>query len=173
MKNRLMTVIVTMVITIGLIALAVYFFFGFNNKPGDALSVNSPDGLFRANVVDNPSLDPPEQSVFISRTESNEFRLVDDLPGDIDWVKQISWSPDSRIAVFQTNWYLIITDVYKFNIKKISLNPDWWKWNKNGRTFFSSERTVRMDEFQFINSDTLSYRTDDMDRALRICIAEI
>jgi hypothetical protein len=172
LKSKLITISVTLLLTVAAIIIIEFFLFGLNRKPATSLSVNSPDGVYKAYVKENPSLDPPNQSLFISRNGSDKFRLVDELPEDIEFAQQIYWSPDSRIVVFQTNWYLIMTDVYKFNTKKISLNPDWWEWNKNGKAFFSSRRTVNMEEFQFINSDSLSFKTDFMDLALKICLTD-
>jgi hypothetical protein len=170
MKNRNLTIVVSAVLTAIILLAAVYLLFGMNKKPARTMSLDSPDGIYTAYVVENPSLDPPNQSLFLSKTGSDEFRLVEDLPEDIELVKQIFWSPDSRKVVFSTNWYLIITDVGSFSSRKISLNPDWWRWNKNRKTFSSSARAVEMKELHFIGSDTLLYRTDQMEQTEKVCL---
>ena len=83
MKGRILTAMITALIIVIIIALAVYFLFGFNTRPDTVLSVNSPQGLYEAYVVENPSLDPPNQALFISKTGTGEFRLVARLPEDI------------------------------------------------------------------------------------------
>lgn len=170
MKKRILTISVTAIMTTVVILTIEYFLFGLNNKPNQSVSFDSPDGIYKAYVVENPSLDPPNQSLFISKNGYDDFRLVEDLPEDIENIQQIYWSPDSKTVVFLTNWHLIITDVDKFNSKKISINPDWWRWHKNKGTFSSSNKTIEIKEMQFINSDTLKYRTSEMAQAERICI---
>lgn len=45
MKGRILTVMITALVTIILIAVAVYLIFGFSSKPGKIMSVNSPAGI--------------------------------------------------------------------------------------------------------------------------------
>ncbi|MRS02380.1 hypothetical protein EG832_04010, partial [bacterium] len=162
MKSMILTAMITAMTTIVLIALAVYFIFGFNSTPDTVLSLNSPQGLYEAYVVENPSIDPPNQSLLISKTGTGEFRLVSRLPEDIESAQKIYWTDDGNKAVFITNWHLIITDVHNFSTWKISLNPDWWKWNQEGKTFSSSRTSVVLEEFELFGSDSLTYRTNLM-----------
>lgn len=156
MKSKLLVIITTMVVTIIILFIIGFFLFGLNGKPQVVLSQDSPDGAYNAYVIESPSMDPPNQSLFIARNGSNKFRLVDDLPEDIESVQKIIWSPDSRNVVFATNWYLIITNTETFNTRKISLNPDWWTRNRN-RTFSSSDRSISVRDLYFINGDSLKY----------------
>lgn len=162
MKGKLLTAIIAAVITVILMSLAGYFILGFNSKPETVLSVASPQGLFEAYVIENPSIDPPNQSLFISKTGTPEFRLVATLPEDIESAQKIWWTEDGKTAIFVTSWHLIITDVQNFNTRKISLNPDWWKKHEDRKTFSSSDKTVIMEEIYLYGSDSLSYRTNLM-----------
>jgi hypothetical protein len=162
MKGKILISVITVVITILIMLLAVFFIFGLGSKPATVMSLTSPDGMYEAYVVENPSPDPPNQSLFISKTGTDSFRLVTSLPEDIESTQKISWTEDSKTAIFVTDWYLIITDVRKFNTRVISLNPDWWQWHRNRRTFSSSGQSVRMEQFDLLGSDSLRYRTNIM-----------
>ena len=59
------------------------------NGPDIALSATSPDGNFEAYVVNQPSIDPPNQSLFIERSDGIHFRRITKLPEDIDSIEQI------------------------------------------------------------------------------------
>ena len=174
LKSNLSIVVISCVLTALVIFIVEYLIFGYHQKPEIILSVNSADGIYTAYVEETPSIDPPNQSLFIAKNGTNEFRLVDDLPEDIDMIKEISWSPDSRTVVFTTAWYLIITNVENFNTRKISLNDDWWKWHKEiGGTFLSSNQTVEIERVTFINSDSLEVKTSNMSQSDFICVADL
>lgn len=171
MKSRFHVIVITAAITIALMLMAAYFIYGLHKKPALVISSESPDGSYRAYVTDNPALDPPNQALFISRNGTEEFRLVSELPEDIEYIQQIIWSPDGRNAVFQTNWHLFITDVKWFNTTRISLNRQWWRWHGNRKTFSSSDRAMVIRELFFSSPDTLVFRTDEMERSSKVCLA--
>lgn len=172
MKSRILTAMITALVTVILIAVAVYFIFGFNSRPETVMSVNSPQGTYEAYVVENPSVDPPNQALFISRTGTGEFRLVAKLPEDIESARKIYWTEDGNKAVFVTDWHLFITDVPAFNTRQISLNPDWWKWNKGEKTFSSSGTSVVLEEFEIFGSDSLTYRTSLMTQPATVILTD-
>jgi hypothetical protein len=109
--------------------------------------------------MENPAIDPPNQSLFIAKNKSNEFRLVANLPEDIEMCDSIYWSPNSKAVSFTTNWHIFITRIEGFNTQKVSINPDWWIRMEKG-TFRSSNRPVKIKEFSFINTNTISYKTN-------------
>ena len=162
MKTKILIIGVSVVSTVVIVFLVLYFALGLNSKPMEVISVDSPNDLFNAYVVENPAFDSPNQSLFIAKKGQNEFRLVEQLPEDIEAVTNIYWSDDSKIVVFATNWHLIITYVDSFNSKKISINPDWWKKldNKNGK-FLSSKKEVRVTELNIHNSDSICFKTSE------------
>jgi hypothetical protein len=173
MKTRFLIISTTVIITTVAIFVVEFFLFGYNTKSDKLMSLDSPDGVYNAYVIENPALDPPNQSIFISKNGLNEFRLVEDLPEDIDAIKNILWSPDGKTVVFATNWYLIITEITNFNTKKISLNPDWWKWHDKKGTFSSSSRDIVIKEIEFCDSDSLIYMTNEMTNPEKICIVNL
>jgi len=172
MKGRILTVMITALITVILIALAVYFIFGFNSRPETVLTVNSPQGSYEAYVVDNPSVDPPNQALYISRAGTGEFRRVAKLPEDIESVQKIYWTGDGSKAIFVTDWQLFITEVQTFNTRKISLNPDWWKWDTDRKTFSSSGTSAVLDELELFGSDSLTYRTSLMTQPVTVILTD-
>jgi hypothetical protein len=169
MKSKLLVIIITAIAT-GIVILTIgYFILGLNTKPKTILSLDSPDRAYTAYVVENPALDPPCQSLYIGKNGSNEFRLVANLPEDIEICDSIYWSPDGITAIFTTNWHIYITHIEGFNTKKISINPDWWKRMEKG-TYRSSDRHVQIERLTFVNSDTIRYKTNLMDAPGIICI---
>jgi hypothetical protein len=171
MKTKLVIIAITSFVTALVIFVFLYFLLGLNNLPRTALSLDSPDGLYKAYVTDEPAFDPPNQCLWISKIGSNGFRLVDDLPEDIEKCKNIYWAPDSKTVVFATNWHLLITHIESFNTQKISINPDWWKTNDNG-TFTSSNRWAQVEELTFIGNDSISFKTDLMENPERLSLKQ-
>jgi len=174
LKNIILTVGITFILTILLVFTIEFFLFGLNKNPHVVLSVDSPDGVYKAYAEESPSIDPPNQSLFIAKVGTNDFKLVDGLSEDIDMIQEIFLSPNSKKVVFLTGWYLIITNVEKFNTYKISLNPDWWKWHKEpGGTFSSSSKNITIEKALFIHPDTLEFKTNIMSNPEKICMADI
>jgi hypothetical protein len=89
-------------------------------------------------------------------------------------ILEILWSPDSKAVVFTTGCYLIITNVEKFNIYKINLQPEWWKWNKeSGGTFSSAGKKIIIEKAVFIHPDTLEFKTNIMSDPVKVCVGDI
>ncbi len=173
MKGKILTMMVTALITVILIAVTVYFLFGFNSRPKKVMTVNSPQGSYEAYVIENPSIDPPNQGLYISKTGTGEFRLVSNLPEDIESAQKIYWTEDGTRAIFVTDWHLFITDVQNFSTRKISLNPDWWTWQQGKKTFSSSGTSVVMEQMEFIGSDSLRYRTNLMTQPAVVSLTDL
>ncbi|MGZ8868402.1 MAG: hypothetical protein ACXW2P_08660 [Thermoanaerobaculia bacterium] len=66
--------------------------------PRVALSVTSPDGRAVAFVRNHPSIDPPEQSVWLS--VDGRARQLRRLGPDSDWCNTIVWSADGSTVGF-------------------------------------------------------------------------
>jgi len=93
--------------------------------PKIVLSVPSPDGNYEAYVEEAPSIDPPNQSLFVQRSNKVYFMLIADLAEDIDSIEQIVWSPDSQIVVFRSRHYLTATRVTDYQTVRIYLGKEW------------------------------------------------
>ncbi|MHC4558501.1 MAG: ETRAMP family protein, partial [Planctomycetota bacterium] len=63
----------------------------FFTGPNVVQSVMSPDGNFEAYVVEAPSIDPPNQSLLIQRSDNIHFLSIADLAEDIDSIREIHW----------------------------------------------------------------------------------
>lgn len=62
-------------------------------------SAASPDGRFVALVRNHPTMDPPDQSVWLGPA-GGSARMVQRLSGDQDWCDTIVWAPDSSLVGF-------------------------------------------------------------------------
>ena len=76
-------------VVVALIA-ALIILYGFFINPELVMSVDSPDGKYEAYVIDNPSFDPPNQSLFVKNKGSDSFNLVEILAEDVDFIKKSS-----------------------------------------------------------------------------------
>lgn len=62
-------------------------------------SSTSPDGRFIAVVRNHPTLDPPDQSLWLEPA-GGPARMVQRLSADQDWCDTIVWAPDSSLVGF-------------------------------------------------------------------------
>ena len=137
--------------------------------PKTVLSVPSPDGEFTAYVEDSPSIDPPNQALFVERKDLRRFMHISDLAEDVDAIEKIVWSPDSRIVVFHSRDYLTATRVTDWQTVRVFLGKEWTRHQPGRRATFSSGgrgRTVTAIEFSA--PDGFSYRFKDGDRPHRV-----
>ena len=110
----------------------------FFTGPYVVQSVISPDQNFEAYVVERPSIDPPNQSLFIQRSDNIHFVRVAKLAEDIDAIKEIHWSPQSDIVVFQTRCNLIAVRVPGYQTVRIPLGGERIRTKASKRSTFSS-----------------------------------
>jgi hypothetical protein len=82
----------------------------------------SPDGAYEAYVVEAPSVDPPNQSLYIQSRDEIDFVFVAQLVEDVDSIQDIQWSPDSGVVVFVTRNNLVAALVPGFSVLKIPLD---------------------------------------------------
>ena len=124
----------------------------------------SPDGKFEAYVVDKPSFDPPNHHLYIRRNDVNFSKEIAKLPGDVDFIQKIFWSPDSEIVVFQTWFSLIAADALGYRIVKIPLGGEE-HWRKNGTFWVDYNGAKRIAAIEFPEHGTFSYRLEDSDKS--------
>ena len=67
--------------------------------PRMAVRAASPDGRFLAFVRNHPTVDPPDQSLWLQATEGQATRVAL-VPPDALWCDRIAWSADSRRVAF-------------------------------------------------------------------------
>ena len=68
--------------------------------PRVAVSRQSPDGRYRAFVRNHPSIDPPEQSLWLGAVDGSGAGQIRKLSGDQDWCNVVEWAGDSRSVAF-------------------------------------------------------------------------
>lgn len=126
------------------IALAVYWpvLWGHAQEvftgPDVAISVPSPDGAFTAYVINEPSVDPPNQSLFIERSDRIHFNCIAKLPEDIDSIKEIRWSAESDIVVFQTHFSIFAVHLPDYKMVQIPLGAEWKRKKPDKRSTFNA-----------------------------------
>jgi hypothetical protein len=136
----------------------------FFTGPNVIQSVMSPDGDFEAYVVETPSIDPPNQSLYIQRSDNIHFLFIAKLAGDIDSIKKIHWSPQSDIVVFHTRCHLIAVRVPGYQTVKIPLGGEWIRTKASKRSTFSGAGPrVAVADIQFPQPCSFSYRLEGAD----------
>ena len=136
----------------------------FFTGPDVVQSVMSPDQNFEAYVVERPSIDPPNQSLFIQRSDNIHFVHVAKLAEDIDAIKEIHWSPQSDIVVFHTRCNLIAVCIPGYQTVKIPLGGERIRTKAKKRsTFTGAGPRVAVAEIEFPRAGSFSYRLEGID----------
>jgi hypothetical protein len=136
----------------------------FFTGPNVVQSVMSPDRNFEAYVVERPSIDPPNQSLSIQRSDNIHFVRVAKLAEDIDAIREIHWSPQSDIVVFHTRCNLIAVRVPGYQTVKIPLGGERIRTKASKRSTFSSAGPrVTVADIQFPQAGSFSYRLEGTD----------
>lgn len=94
-------------------------------------AADSPDEACRAYVVDKPSLDGPNHHLFVENTATGQSEFVTNLPEDVDYIRQILWSPHSDLVVFRTHFKLIVYSPAAGESKEVKLGGDY-HWRPDG-----------------------------------------
>jgi hypothetical protein len=128
-------------------------------SPETVLSVTSPDGKYEAYVEESFSVDPPNQSLFVEQSDKIHFLRIAKLGGDIDFIKQIVWSPDSKFVVFHSNDYLTATRIADWYTVRIYLAPEWRRAKPQRRltTFTSVGARRQVEAIEFPEDGCFSY----------------
>ena len=141
----------------------------FFTGPNIVQSVMSPDRNFEAYVVERPSIDPPNQSLSIQRSDNIHFVRVAKLAEDIDAIKNIHWSPESDIVVFHTRCNLIAVRVPGYQTVKIPLGGERIRAKASKRSTFSGAGPrVTVADIEFPEPGSFSYRLEGIDAAKTI-----
>jgi hypothetical protein len=131
--------------------------------PSVVQSVFSPDGRFEAYVIEAPSIDPPNQSLFV-RCDKVHSKRIAKLPEDVDSIQKIHWSPHSDVVVFQTLFSLIAAHVPDYKIVEIPLGGEW-HWRKNGTFWVDYNDAKRIAAIEFPEQGAFSYRLEGSDES--------
>ncbi len=109
----------------------------------------SPDGRFGAFVKEHFSIDPPNQSLWIKENRSGKATRIAKLPEDVDSIRDIRWSSDSKIVLFNTYWCLYGVRVADGRTKRIEKEA-------TKRKGWDTPREI--DEITFGTDTSFSYR---------------
>ncbi len=136
----------------------------FFTGPNVIRSVTSPDREFEAYVVERPSIDPPNQSLYVQRSDNIHFRSVAKLAEDIDSIREIHWSPQSDIVVFHTRCNLFAVRVPGYQTVRIPLGGEWIRSKASKRSTFSGAGPrVAVAGIEFPTPGSFSYRLEGVD----------
>jgi hypothetical protein len=103
----------------------------------------SPDGEFEAYVEESPSIDPPNQSLNIQRKDDIHFVVIADLVEDVDSIRDIYWSPDSRLVVFSSYSNLFIVRVPGYTTLKVPLDTEFARYQPGKLATFGGGIAVK------------------------------
>ena len=128
--------------------------------PDVAISVPSPDGSFRAYVINAPSVDPPNQSLFIERSDRIHFNCIAKLPEDIDSIKEIRWSAESDIVVFQTHFSIYAVHLPDYKMVQIPLGTEWKRSKPGFRSTFTASAGGVVKTIEFPKPGCFAYQLE-------------
>jgi len=131
-----------------------------NDKGLDIVaSAWSPDMEFEAYVIDYPSIDPPNQTLFVQRKDDQHFVVVADLGEDVDSIRSIHWSPSADMVVFLTHSYLYAVHTPGFEMTAIPLAAEFYRYQPGKFSTYgggTSEKSVV--EVTFPQPGTFTYK---------------
>lgn len=134
------------------------------NGPKIVQAVTSPDGNFEAYVEEQPSIDPPNQSLYVQRTDLRHYMYIAHLAEDVDAIRNIHWSPYSDVVVFETIVYLIAARAPGYQTVQKYLGREWRRTKPSMRSTFTSGRpSLSVAAIEFPESGAFSYRLKGSD----------
>jgi len=155
--------LITLAVLLLLIAVSL-FSFGYVEAilhgPKIVMSLSASNGNFEAYVEELPSIDPPNQSLFVENSNKRNFMHIADLSEDVDSIKEIQWSPDSEIVIFHSHHYLTATRVKDWRTVRIYLGKEWRRSRpqRHHTTFSSGGVQQTVETIKFSKSGSFSYR---------------
>ena len=142
------------------------------NGPNVVQSSASPDGSYVAYVVDSPSIDGPNQSLYIDRADGVHFLGIADLAEDIDSIDSIHWSPQSDTVVFKTRVNLYAVCLPSYKTVRIYLGREWRRTTRErGSTFTSGGIRLQVNHITFPEPGVVSYEIEGATQVQRLEMA--
>lgn len=161
--------ILSPVVTIAgmLVILMAPFVFGHVRQavlgPKVVQSAVSPDGLCRAYVIDKPSIDGPNHHLYVDAGGKKAF--VTNLPEDVDFNKDIIWSPRSDIVVFSTHFKLIACAPATMQKQEVTLGGER-HYRKNGTFWVDYGDVLQWTDLEFPQKGTVNYRIEGSENSI-------
>ena len=142
------------------------------NGPNVVQSAVSPNGEYEAYVEDAPSIDGPNQSLFIERSDGIHFLHIADLAEDVDSIDTIHWSPQSDIVVFKTHRNLFAVCLPSYKTVQIYLGQEWRRTAKHRHsTFTSGGVRLHVKDVAFPEPGIVSYNIKGASETQRLDLA--
>jgi len=119
----------------------------------------SPDMEFEAYVVEMPSIDPPNQTLYIQRRDDHHFVIIAKLVEDVDSIRSIKWSPTSDLVIFLTHNYLYAVHTPGYEMASIFLAEEFYRYTPGKFNTYGGgipERSVK--EVAFPEPGVFSYQ---------------
>ncbi len=153
---------IILILFVGFVALLLYAsgtIGAMVNGPDVIMEVESPDGQHIAYIIERPSLDPPNQSLMVERSDKTRFLRIAKLVGDVDSIREILWSPDSSIVVFHSWLYLTIARVSDWSMVRVYLGDEWRRSEPIRRTTFCGAMPIHeVQTIEFPEPGQVAYR---------------
>jgi hypothetical protein len=164
--GRFFLVLIALVLVVLVVPVVMIgFLFGFPfamavlQPPAPVLEVTSPDQQYVAYVEEQPSLDPPNQALFIEQNDRIHYRHIANLPEDVDSIQQIHWSPESDLVVFQTHMSLIAVRIPGFEQVHIPFGGVYIRSQAERRSTFSTKMPEHpVEQVVFPTTGAFSYQ---------------
>jgi hypothetical protein len=122
-------------------------------------SAFSPDRTFEAYVMEYPSIDPPNQTILIQRSDKSHFVVIGKLVDDVDSIREIHWSESGEMVVFVTSNNLVAVLVPGFQTLKIPLDDEFARYFPGkSETFGGGIPQYRVEEVAFPEAGVFAYR---------------
>lgn len=169
-KTNIIKTINTVIMCIAYILLFTALYFSWKSGvlrylakgPNIIQTVSSPDLQYAAYVDEKPSLDPPNQELYIERSDKSHFLGIAKLTGDVDSIIETLWSPDSQIVVFHSKCYLTAVRISDWKIIRIYLGKEWKRHEpQHGSPFSGAGPIKKVSLIDFPESNCFTYRFED------------
>lgn len=122
-------------------------------------SADSPDGRYQAYVIDAPSIDGPNHHLNVKEITTGQTAFVAQLPEDVDYNREILWSPHSDIVVFRSHFKLIAYSPRTGRTQEVKLGGEY-HWRKNGTFWVDYQDVKKASDLQFPDPGVFSCRLD-------------
>lgn len=124
--------------------------------------MDSPDGQYQAYVIDKPCIDGPNHHLFVKNLTTNETAFVTNLPADVDFNKEIIWSPFSDLVAFRSHFRLIVYSYKNGKSEDVNLGGEK-HYRKNGTFWVDYEDVLKLSDLQFPQPGIFAYQLEGDD----------
>ena len=128
--------------------------------PNIVQTADSPDGAYQAYIIDKPSLDGPNHHLYVKKLAAGESSFVANLPEDVDYNREILWSPFSDAVLFHTHFKLIVYAPATGRTEEIILGGDR-HYRENGTFWVDYSDVKKPLELNFPTPGVFTCRFED------------